>query len=174
MHHGGGRGTWVLDTSFMKGQLSSCRTSSTVSCSQADSSWTPWFLPEERRLDEDASAGERMALEGLGGVESVKVQNMWGWFVLNVPSPWTPPLLLPVGDFFWSGDVLALLVGVEFSWLRRALVLPERGGALHVFDFDLGGVVFFPEDLFEGSRQLRFGQNHLGAIRNSYSLGGLS
>lgn len=57
----------------MKGQLSSCLTSSTVSCSQADSSWTPWFLPEERRLDEDDDdddEGERMGrtgLEGLGG-----------------------------------------------------------------------------------------------------------
>lgn len=60
-----------MDTSFMKGQLSSCRTSSTVSCSHADSSWTPWFLPEDRRLDEDWSDGERMALEGLGGAESM-------------------------------------------------------------------------------------------------------
>ena len=54
----------------MKGQLSSCRTSSTVSCSQADNSWTPWFLPEERRLDEDERAedeGGRTGLEGLGG-----------------------------------------------------------------------------------------------------------
>lgn len=33
--------TCVLETSFMKGQLSSCLTSSTVSCSQADISWTP-------------------------------------------------------------------------------------------------------------------------------------
>ena len=57
----------------MKGQLSSCRTSSTVSCSQADSSWTPWFLPEERRLDEDEAEraedeGGRTGLEGLEGL----------------------------------------------------------------------------------------------------------
>lgn len=53
----------------MKGQLSSCRTSSTVSCSQADSSWTPWFLPDERRLDDDEEEDEggRTGLEGLGG-----------------------------------------------------------------------------------------------------------
>ncbi len=60
----------------MKGQLSSCLTSSTVSCSQADSSCTPWFLPEERRLDEDEEEEEeedeeertgRTGLEGLGG-----------------------------------------------------------------------------------------------------------
>lgn len=37
----------------MKGQLSSCLTSSTVNCSQADSSWTPRFLPELRRLEEE-------------------------------------------------------------------------------------------------------------------------
>ena len=48
----------------MKGQLSSCLTSSTVSCSQADSSWTPWFLPEERRLEEEL--GGSTGLEGLG------------------------------------------------------------------------------------------------------------
>lgn len=48
----------------MKGQLSSCLTSSTVSCSQADSSWTPWFLPEERRLEQDE--GGRTGLDGLG------------------------------------------------------------------------------------------------------------
>lgn len=44
--------TWVLDTSFLKGQLSSCLTRSTVSSSQADSSCTPKFLTELRRLDE--------------------------------------------------------------------------------------------------------------------------
>lgn len=52
----------------MKGQLSSCLTSSTVRCSQADSSWTPWFLPEERRLDEDeeeADEGGRTGRTGL-------------------------------------------------------------------------------------------------------------
>lgn len=70
-----GCSTWVLDTSFMKGQLSSCLTSSTVSCSQADSSCTPWFLPEERRLEDDEEApGEcdegrtgRMGLDSLRG-----------------------------------------------------------------------------------------------------------
>lgn len=36
----------------MKGQLSSFLTKSTVRSSQADSSWTPKFLPELRRLDE--------------------------------------------------------------------------------------------------------------------------
>lgn len=57
----------------MKGQLSSCLTSSTVSCSQAENSWTPWFLPEDRRLDDDEEddddddEGGRMGLEGLGG-----------------------------------------------------------------------------------------------------------
>lgn len=54
----------------MKGQLSSCLTSSTVSCSQADSSCTPWFLPEERRLDEegdDDDKGRSTGLEDLGG-----------------------------------------------------------------------------------------------------------
>lgn len=35
----------------MKGQLSGCLTSSTTSCSHADISWRPWFLPEERRLE---------------------------------------------------------------------------------------------------------------------------
>lgn len=54
----------------MKGQLSSCLTSSTVSCSQADSSCTPWFLPEERRLDEeeddDEDKGRSTGLEDLG------------------------------------------------------------------------------------------------------------
>ena len=49
--------TCVLDTSFLKGQLASCLTSSTVSCSQADSSWTPRFLPELRRLEEDEEEG---------------------------------------------------------------------------------------------------------------------
>ena len=38
--------TWILETSFMKGQLSSCRTSSTMSCSKAESSWTPPWRPE--------------------------------------------------------------------------------------------------------------------------------
>lgn len=51
----------------MKGQLSSCLTSSTVSCSQADSSWTPWFLPDERRLDEDDDDEGRTGRRGLGG-----------------------------------------------------------------------------------------------------------
>ena len=51
----------------MKGQLSSCLTSSTVSCSQADSSCTPWFLPELRRLDEE---DEVVSRTGFGLVET--------------------------------------------------------------------------------------------------------
>lgn len=65
----------------MKGQLSSCLTSSTVSCSQADSSWTPWFLPEERRLDEDEEdddEGGRTGLEGLGGDGPSVGGLLWG------------------------------------------------------------------------------------------------
>lgn len=57
----------------MKGQLSSCLTSSMVSCSQADISWTPWFLPEERRLDEDedeADEGGRTGRTGLGAASA--------------------------------------------------------------------------------------------------------
>lgn len=57
--------TCVRVTSFMKGQLSSWRTSSTIRSSHADSSWTPWFLPDERRLPEDEAAAAA-ALEGDG------------------------------------------------------------------------------------------------------------
>lgn len=43
------------------------------------------------------------------------------------------------------------MFGARISWLRRELLrLPERGGALPldaVLVFDVGGVVFFPEDL---------------------------
>lgn len=68
----------------MKGQLSSCLTSSTISCSQADSSWTPWFLPEERRLDEDEEDNEveggRTGLVGLGaGAASGKAVEVTGF-----------------------------------------------------------------------------------------------
>jgi len=65
-------GTCVRDTSLMKGQLSSCLTSSTVRRSQADSSWTPWLRPDERRLDEEEEdeeeeEGVRTGRKGLGG-----------------------------------------------------------------------------------------------------------
>lgn len=75
----------------MKGQLSSCLTSSTVSCSQADSSWTPWFLPEERRLDEEVeeeeeeAAGGRTGLDGLeGGVTSAGEADISALFTSRV------------------------------------------------------------------------------------------
>lgn len=56
--------TCVLDTSFINGQLSGCLTSSTISCSQVDSSWMPWLLPEDRRLQEAEGA---TGLDALGG-----------------------------------------------------------------------------------------------------------
>lgn len=62
--------TCVLDTSFINGQLSWCLTSSTISCSQVDSSWTPWLLPEDRRPEEaeaEAEAEGVTGLDGLGG-----------------------------------------------------------------------------------------------------------
>lgn len=86
-----GCSTWVLDTSFMKGQLSSCLTSSTVSCSQADSSCTPWFLPEERRLEDDEEApGEcdegrtgRTGLDSLRGAAVSTRSRGRDWCVLR-------------------------------------------------------------------------------------------
>lgn len=44
--------TCALETSFLNGQLSGCLTSSTTSCSQVDSWWRPWLLPQ-RRLQEE-------------------------------------------------------------------------------------------------------------------------
>lgn len=75
----------------MKGQLSSCLTISTISCSQADSSWTPWFLPDERRLDEEGEA-ERTGLVGLGvgaaSEEGVDVTGFTGvWLKPNRSAP---------------------------------------------------------------------------------------
>lgn len=75
----------MRDTSLTKGQLSSCRTSSTMRCSQADSSWTPWFLPEDLLLPEEEAGPEgstgRVALEGAGpeGLESWLCLPLGGW-----------------------------------------------------------------------------------------------
>lgn len=77
--------TWVLDTSFMKGQLSSCLTKSTVSCSHADSSWTPRFLPELRRLDEELF-GAKTTLpfgETSAGERQKKNQITWTSFLCS-------------------------------------------------------------------------------------------
>lgn len=59
----------------MKGQLSGCLTSSTISCSQVDSSWTPWFLPEERRLDEDEDEEDMTGLDGLGAASETRPES---------------------------------------------------------------------------------------------------
>lgn len=91
----------------MKGQLSWCRTSSTTICSQADSSWTPWCRPEERRLEEDEEE-ERTGLDGLGaGPGSGPV---WGLEPFEAGTSWLSLELLRLpldkgGDGFFPEDL---------------------------------------------------------------------
>ena len=93
----------------MKGQLSSCLTSSTVSSSQADSSWTPWFLPEERRLEEEeVAAGVRTGLEGFGGAV-VSVEEQRG----DVQRYTSVPLLLAHQGFMHLFNVSGLNLNLK-------------------------------------------------------------
>lgn len=78
----------------MKGQLSGCRTSSTVSCSQADISWRPWFLPEDRRLEAEPEGVEPEEEDDRTGLGAVSEEGSWetnvsGSWILGVP--FSPP-----------------------------------------------------------------------------------
>ena len=77
----------------MKGQLSSCLTSSTVRRSQADSSWTPWLRPDERREEEEeeeeGGSTVRMGRGALGegvfsaGIERSRASDYSAWHVCS-------------------------------------------------------------------------------------------
>ncbi|KAG7277758.1 hypothetical protein CRUP_023046 [Coryphaenoides rupestris] len=119
--------------SLMKGQLSSCLTSSTVRRSQADSSWTPWLRPDERRLDEEEEEeGVRTGRKGLGGgVISAGTEEQSGKLEhLGLLRTWLGGGVTP----FWVLEVLGPTAALE-----------EEGGA------------FFPDDLSDRKQEHRAG-----------------